>query len=416
MQVTFILPDGLGLGGVTTWSIDMAQQLAAAGQPASLLEHINPHLPIGIPEQYPNVRLIQHNGRLPTYVRPRNISHYLPAYRSALPGTFIPNYSFGTYAACAAIAEQQPEQIRILGFAHTDQYYYYHILKYYEPIIHQFVAVSQEVAQNLATWIPHRRADIVVRPYGVHVESELQRSYSPSSAPIQLIYAGRLVEYQKRVSDLIALAEILGQRQVNFLLRIVGEGPERDYLGHMVRALSPSVQERIRFEGHVPYAQMPDMWRTADMCVLTSECEGTSIAMLEAMANGCVPIVTRVSGTGAAITPGHNGYLVSVGDIEGMAQIIQRLAVERESLPGLGDAAHRRIIEEFSFSAYVTWFQTLVREVEKQPPRPWPAGRPLLPRLTMFYLGWIAMSPWLWRGRRWYTRFSRWWKRRKRHN
>jgi len=56
-----------------------------------------------------------------------------------------------------------------------------------------------------------------------------------------------------------------------------------------------------------PY-QVQKLWQTADVCVLVSEYEGTSVSMLEAMAAGCVPVVTKVSGTADVIQPGINGF------------------------------------------------------------------------------------------------------------
>jgi glycosyltransferase involved in cell wall biosynthesis len=124
---------------------------------------------------------------------------------------------------------------------------------------------------------------------------------------------------------------------------------------------------------------MLDVWRSADICVLVSEYEGTSIAMLEAMACGCVPVVTHVSGTSAVIAPGENGYFVDVGDVVEMARIIQRLAAGRSELARLGVNAHRTIRDRFSFPAYVDWFLAMANEAWERPPRPWPAMRALLP-------------------------------------
>ncbi len=167
-QICFVLPDGMGLGGVTSWSIRMAGALAARGRTVSLLEHVNPYIEWQEPVP-PTVRLVRFSGTRPAVAPEDTIPHFLPAYQVMLPGILVPNYTPGAYAACAALSRSRADEMRILGFAHSDEPYYYDLLAYYEPIIHRFVAVSQEVAANLTARLAHRRDDIVVRPYGVEV-------------------------------------------------------------------------------------------------------------------------------------------------------------------------------------------------------------------------------------------------------
>ena len=156
-----------------------------------------------------------------------------------MPGVIIPNWSFGAYAACAAIAADEPAALRVIGFAHPDEADYYEWLTYYESIIHLFVAVSQEIAQTLTNLMPHRQSDIIVRPYAVNALPSLHREYSPSREPLQLIYAGRIAERQKRVSDLLHLVKALVKERVNFQLRIVGSGVDEQAFRRKIHSLAP---------------------------------------------------------------------------------------------------------------------------------------------------------------------------------
>ncbi len=189
-----------------------------------------------------------------------------------------------------------------------------------------------------------------------------------------------MVERQKRVSDLIRLTEALIERKVDFHLRLIGEGKDKESLFRAVQDLGPAAEKRVEFTGRVPAQQMADVWRTADICILVSEYEGTSIAMLEAMTEGCVPVITRVSGTSAVIEPGQNGYYVNVGDMAAMAETIQLLAQNRELLKDLGMNAYRTIDRNFSYPDYVGWFSSLCDELWELPPRAWLNERSLLPR------------------------------------
>jgi glycosyltransferase involved in cell wall biosynthesis len=377
--ITFVLPNGCDLGGVTVWSVQMAQQLRARGSDPRVIVHIPPQgeSVCQMPEKV-SYRMCP--GLHPFHITdPHAVSAYLPVYRAACPCVFIPNWANGTYAACARISQRTPKQLRVIGFAHSDERECYATVTYYAPLIHQFVAVSDEIASELRQRLPTRANDIVVRPYAVESPAHFQRYYTQPGEPLKLVYAARLQHRQKRVFDLVSLVELLGQRRVNFTLQVIGEGEDEHELRARFSQLAPDIARRIVFTGRLPHEQMPRIWTESDICLLVSEYEGTSITMLEAMAHGCIPVVTKVSGTARVITPGENGYVVNVGDLSGMAAILEQLAALRLQLPAWGAAAYCTIQHSFSYQDYLDWFVTLTQQVWTLPPRCWPRRRPLLP-------------------------------------
>lgn len=376
-KTCFVLPDGSGLGGVTNWSVRMAALLGRSGHPCTVLEHVNPAVPWR-EEPPPQVEWPRLEGHHPGSARLQDVPVYLPHYLRALPATVVPNYTDGTYAACAEASRRRSADLRVLAFAHADQPYYYELLQRYEPIATLLVAVSEEIGARLRELLPHRAADVRVRPYGVEAPPALARDWSAPAQPLRLAYAGRLVEMQKRVTDLVALAVALADRGVDFTLDVVGAGVDEGRLREAVGRAPAAVQQRVRFRGRVAAADMPAMWREVDVAVLVSEFEGISIAMLEAMAAGCVPVVTRVSGTRDAIVEGRNGCTVPVGDMATMADAIAALAGDRGRLATMGRQAHARVLDRFAVDDYAQWFVALVDEAWSLPPRAWPADRPTL--------------------------------------
>lgn len=373
----FVLPDGSGLGGVTNWSVRMAATLGRAGHPCTVLEHVNPTVPWR-EDPPPQVEWPRFEARHPGSARRQDVPVYLPHYLRTLPATLVPNYTEGAYAACAEASRQRPGDMRVLAFAHADQPYYYELLQRYEAIATLLVAVSEEIGARLRQLLPHRAADVRVRPYGVEASRTLARAWSAASQPLRLAYAGRLVETQKRVGDLAALANVLADRGVDFTLDIVGAGVDEGRLRDAVARSPEAVQRRVRFLGRVAPAAMPALWQDVDVAVLVSEYEGISIAMLEAMAGGCVPVVTRVSGTRDAILEGRTGCTVPVGDMVAMADAITGLASDRDRLATMGRQAHARVLDRFTVDDYTQWFLALVDEAWSLPPRAWPDDRPSL--------------------------------------
>lgn len=379
-QTCFVLPGGMELGGVTTWSIRMAAALAARGRQATLIEHVCPltEWTEPIPD---NVSLLKHRGRRPALALHSDIRDYVETYQHTLPCTLVPNYTPGAYAASAMLARRYPSQVRVVGMAHTDQPYYYDLLEHYEPIVHRFIAVSHEVANKLGTRLPHRQDDIEIRACGVDIPGELRRTYSPVGKPLQLVFAGRLAEKQKCVSELVRLVESLLARSVDFHLRIVGDGAGKGLVAAGIRRLGPEAESRVQLTGRVFANQMPGIWESADVCVLVSEYEGTSVSMLEAMAQGCVPVVTRVSGAATLIVPSCNGFLSEVGDPGTMADSLLSLDRDRARLAAVGLDAYRTASAGYCFRSYVDWFADVSRQVWREPPRPWTSrfSTPLLP-------------------------------------
>lgn len=377
MKIIFSLPEGLTLGGVTSLSVEMCRELVRLGQSAALIEHStaygNPKLDFKLPEQVKVVSCADLQHPDDPWL---DVTRYLPAYRSLLPGILIPNWAYGTFAVCASLAINQAENLRIIGYAHADEPGYYEWLSYYEEIIHRFVTSTRDIAAKLAKLLPHRQTDIVVRPNPVNVPAVLQRSYTPQHLPIRLVYVARIVQGQKRVYDLVELAIALAAENVDFELRIIGDGVDKETLRAKFDSLRPAIRNRVILENSVAPHQLPEVWQAADISILVSEYEGTSLAMLESMAYGCVPVVTQVGGT-SIIKSAVNGYCVPVGSVAEMAKIIKSLADDRERVVSIGQNAHATICAQVSYEQYVNWFLQIVRALWQEAPRYWPVDRPL---------------------------------------
>src|SRR5262249_29583026 len=89
-----------------------------------------------------------------------------------------------------------------------------------------------------------------------------------------LLMVGNLVALKGHDLVLRALREIAGA----FLL-VVGEGPEERNLRNLAGALG--VQDRVRFVGSVPQADLPGYYAAADALVLASSREGWPNVLLE---------------------------------------------------------------------------------------------------------------------------------------
>lgn len=116
---------------------------------------------------------------------------------------------------------------------------------------------------------------------------------------------------EKRVQDLIEAVALLENK--NVYLVIGGDGQERVNLENLVR--QKSLVDRTKFIGFIDNADLPPIYSAADIYVLSSEQEGLSLSLLEAMACGCAVITTE--GTGGDEISNIETY--PVGDVQSLA-------------------------------------------------------------------------------------------------
>ena len=278
------------------------------------------------------------------------------------PDLVLPNYTDVSYAVASQLRHRGVPSVAI---AHTDCAYYRDLLGAY-PEWDAAVAVSGSVRRWLAPMAGSRPLDTIV--YGVP-SSQTPRRVS-ADGPLRLAYVGRLAQVQKRVMDLVPFVRTLAALGVESELHIVGDGPE---LVSLKRELATTGCVRVIFHGPRTPGYLQAFWPEMDVAVLVSEYEGTSITMLEAMAHGVVPAVTRVeSGVGEWIEEGVSGETAPVGEPEALARKIAELAHDRGRLVHMGAVAHTRVsgslgLEQMAERYAAIFRETLSRPVQTKP-------------------------------------------------
>ena len=129
-----------------------------------------------------------------------------------------------------------------------------------------------------------------------------------------VLFVGRLVE-GKRPGDAVRAVARLRERRPGAELFLCGEGPLREELAELADELR--VSEAIHFLGHLPYDEMPSIYRAGDALVLPSRAEGMPRTVIEAMASG-IPVVASDLEQVAPVVE-RAGVAVPVGEVEGFA-------------------------------------------------------------------------------------------------
>jgi glycosyltransferase involved in cell wall biosynthesis len=130
-------------------------------------------------------------------------------------------------------------------------------------------------------------------------------------------------------------------------LVFAGDGPERGNIEAELHA--GGCLDRAIFSGNIPNVEMPAAYAAADVTVVPSLIEATSISVLEAMASGRPVVASRTGGLPSLIEHGRTGYLVEPGDAAGLAAAVCDLLADGSGRARMGELARDRVLREFTW-------------------------------------------------------------------
>lgn len=139
-----------------------------------------------------------------------------------------------------------------------------------------------------------------------------------------LILAVGRTDIQKNYSMLIRSFEKLHQSYPKYRLEIWGNrniSEEGEKLHVLIKEIGAS--DYISINGRTD--DMANLYGKAYMFVMSSDYEGLSNALIEALCSGLPVVSTKVSGATDVIQNGQNGILVDVGDCEGFYKAMKWL-------------------------------------------------------------------------------------------
>lgn len=175
------------------------------------------------------------------------------------------------------------------------------------------------------------------------------------------LFVGRLVR-DKGVFDLIQAFATLGALHAQWELWMVG--PDEEGLQASLQTEGERLGARIRWFGSTPTPER--FMAAADVFVLPSYREGFGSVVIEAAACGIPTIAYRIEGVVDAIVENHTGCFVAKGNVEELAQAMERLGSDPEMLSDLGNSARRRAVEDFSSStvsaAWLAFYGSVLKE------------------------------------------------------
>jgi len=141
----------------------------------------------------------------------------------------------------------------------------------------------------------------------VPVPVELEKFKSEKKKPNSFIFVGRLSK-NKRVDLLLeAFAE---SNLSDWNLKIVGDDFEGLKSGLEKKAVSLGVSGNVEFLGRVVDKEMTELLSESEFFVSASDYESFGISAVEAMASGCIPILSPIDSFKSFLQNEENGFTI----------------------------------------------------------------------------------------------------------
>jgi len=162
-----------------------------------------------------------------------------------------------------------------------------------------------------------------------------------------VLYVGRLSPEKNPLGLLDAWAAIDSNVRSGVLLALVGDGPEQDRIKARIKELK--IADSVYLAGK--RSDVERWYQAADIYVISSNREGLSNSMIEAMASGLPVVSTRVSGSSVILGYPASGLIVNVGDIKQLALAIELLLRDKSMRTQFGMNARKSFESRFSLKS-----------------------------------------------------------------
>lgn len=357
-SVLFDCHNGLVLGGIEEWTKSICLGLVKQDYPDTYI--VSPHGEYSVPQLLSNKILyvdIDDENR----IGKKTIESILKCIERFLPCTVVTCHIDEILITASILKKIYPKEIKIVSVIHGGCEANYIGYSELDKYIDLYIGVSRDIQEALLKrGIEPTKVLHMTCP--VNCDKELVREYTTNPMnPIQLGYAGRVEYSQKRMDLLLKLIDSLESKKVDYVLKIAGEGSALDDIRRFIE--ERKLNNKIICLGKIDRSRIPDFWKTKDVCINVADFEGRSISIMEAMANGAVPVVTATSGVREDIKDGENGYIIDIGDYEEMADRIFELSMHREKISIFGQKSHDVIWEKAQMDKHIDFWKNLINNI-----------------------------------------------------
>lgn len=226
------------------------------------------------------------------------------------------------------------------------------LLKPLERLIYKsfnkIICISEGTKNNLSEWLGFSNNDFKTIYNGVNLKKfsyERPKYDNFNKNKIKIVMVASFSK-QKDQLTLIKAFRLLPNR---YQLYFAGEGPKISEAKDLVNKLN--LADRVSFLGN--RNDIPDLLKTMDLFVLSSEWEGFGLVIVEAMASGLPVIATDINGLSEVVK--DHGALFQKGNYKELSDKISRITqnnflyreMSKKSIKRANDFSLKKMVYEY---------------------------------------------------------------------
>lgn len=365
------------ISGVSTWLLELMRYLRGKGEEVCLnLHHLGRDPAQGTllaPALAMGVHVVARKAPKGIEAAVRDDLAFLNRFQ---PAVFLPQCLVAHFFAARLAARSGLPCALVL---HSDDPEYWALAEGcdFPPDRARWVAVSEAIHAEFLDKRPGARCHVI--PYGVSVPGEAC-AWEPRR--FRVVYSGRIVEGQKRISLVLSTLMRFCQACPQGEALIIGDGSQLDKL--RTRVAEAGLEERIRFTGRLAPEEVGGALSGGQAILLMSEFEGLPVALLEGMARGLVPAACPMrSGIPELVRHGETGLLLSE-DPDRAAAALCELAGNGEEWTRLSGGARALVERSYERRGSFDAWWALLGELREGGAAGYPLPVPRRPELPAF--------------------------------
>jgi glycosyltransferase involved in cell wall biosynthesis len=264
-----------------------------------------------------------------------NIARYLPEH--ILRIVVVHNITPGTYAAARSIRD----------YAHAT------------------IGVSERCRADLIErfGFPPDQTHVIENAVDISAFKARGLRRDRTEPKLRSLFVGRVEDASKGV---LWLGEILDALPETVTLTIAGNGPDMDSLK---RRLAGN-WKRVTYLGSVPQESVPSIMSEHDVLIMPSRYEGLPMTLIEAMAAGCVPVVSHIRGvTDTVVDHETTGFLFPVGNYTAAATALGRLHDDPDRLERMSVAARNAVSKRYGLGRMAGRYHEVITSAATKTPK-----------------------------------------------
>lgn len=353
-RIIFDMLEGFALGGIETWSLMAAKGLQERNYPIVLYSSKENEAPC---EEW-----ISYTKLFDThFTRYKElIQELVEELTQELPCSLIINKQRQLLMAAILVKRKYPKELKILSIQHSDRIDWYRRHQYLQENMDHILCVSKKIEETLQKEWKVKPEKVSYKESPVFYEESFKKVYAKEAGtPLRIGYAGRLEKEAKHAELLVEVIKELETRELHYELHIAGKGKVEKAIEAFIE--EGNRKQHVLLYGYIKEEEMKKFWKKLDVFISLSSYEGLSIAMLEAMSYGVVPIVTEVSGTKEFIIEGETGEIYEFGQIARLVDKLEEFDKNRSRLGAYGERCREEIKKRCNLGEYLSLIEEYVK-------------------------------------------------------